>query len=200
MLTVACIEVSDYLGRGAQYAETLRRMVARHLARPHVFVCLTDDPARHGNAVWAIRIDADLPGWWSKLRLFEPGRFVDRVVAFDLDTVIVGPLDELVEHKGTVHLTDWGWKENAYGNAVMVWDAGEHADIWPPPADVAQRWRGDNDYMFALGGWDPLPKGLSVSYRYESVKAPPAGACVVNFHGLPKPHQVAGGWVRDNWL
>ena len=184
MITVACVEVGNYLGRGEEYVTKLRAMVARNLAAPHEFV--------------AIR-ESDKPGWWAKIDLFQPGRFTGRVLYLDLDTVVVGPLDPVAQYPGIVHLQDWGWPQNDYCSAVMVWDAGQHADAYErfTPA-VMQQFRGDQDWLTHLGGWEALPKGVHVSYRYAARKGPPAGASTVSFHGRPKPHEV-GGWVAECW-
>lgn len=198
-LTVACVEWGNYLQRGTEYVQKLRSMVARHLSAPHRFVCLTDALAPR-DRVESIAVTPGRVGWWNKVELFRPGLFAGRVVAFDLDTVIVGSLDELAATKGTVHLTDWGWPANMYGNAIMVWDAGEHEEIWTryTPA-VAQRLRGDNDWMYELGGWPALPKGMNVSYRYHAKKVPPPGAVTVSMHGTPKCHEITTGWVPGAW-
>lgn len=185
MLTVACVNVGNYEGRGDEYVRRLRSMVDRHLSQPHRFECITQ---------------SDKPGWWAKIDLFQPGRFEGRVLYFDLDTVITGELDTLASHKGTVYLTDWGWKHNLYGNAIMVWDAGEHESVFRRyTPDVAKRLRGDNDWMFELGGWDRLPPGLNVSYRYHAKNGPPPGAVTVSLHGRPKCHEVTSGWVPEYW-
>jgi hypothetical protein len=210
VLIVACVEVGDYLGRGKDYVRRLRSMVSRHLSAPHKFVVITDNHARH--APMPPR-DGDfltldlfgfkhLQGWWAKLAMFAPGYFPQgaRVLYLDLDTVIVGSIDRLAEVKGILHLADWGWQKNDFGSGVMAWDTGEHAEIWERfTPDVPQRFRGDQDWMTHLGGWPALPKGLCVSYRYLSREAPPAGASVVCFHGKPKPHELAEGWVPKHW-
>ena len=185
-LTVACVQVGNYLGRGEEYVRKLRAGVQWHLSIPHDFVVIDQ---------------SDKPGWWAKIDLFQPGRFDGRVLYLDLDTVIVGPLEPVVERTGIVHLKDWGWKKNDYCSAVMVWDAGEHAEIYEhfTPA-VMDQFRGDQDWLTHLGGWDALRKGLNVSYRYESRQAPPAGASTVSFHGTPKPHEVTDGWVPKVWI
>ena len=185
VITVVCVNVENYLGRGEEYVAKLRAMVARHLSLPHQFECIT-----HSNK----------QGWWAKIDLFQPGRFSGRVLYLDLDSVIVGPLDALVQTKGIPHLKDWGWTKNDYGSAVMVWDAGEHAEIFDRyDKTVPERFRGDQDWLTHLGGWPALPKGLCVSYRYLSRLAPPAGASVISFHGQPKPHEVTDGWVPQHW-
>ncbi|MGP1675908.1 MAG: hypothetical protein ACTS6J_01965 [Burkholderiales bacterium] len=185
-LTVACVQVENYLGRGQEYVDKLLGMVARNFSRPHRFECITE---------------SDKPSWFAKCDLFEPGRFCGRVLYLDLDTVICGSLDELAAIKGTVHLTDWGWAKNMYGNAIMVWDAGEHEEVWTRyTPDVPKRFRGDADWMFELGGWPALPKGMNVSYRYHAKAGPPAGAVTVSMHGKPKPHEILTGWVPKLWV
>lgn len=184
-LTVACVQVENYLGRGDEYVEKMRSMVSRHLSVPFEFACITE---------------SDKPGWWAKVDLFQPGRFTGRVLYLDLDTVVVGSLDQLAESKGILALEQWGWVKPYYGSGVMVWDAGEHAEIferWTPA--VTRDLRGDQDWMYELGGWDALPGGLNVSYRYHAKDEPPSGAVTVSFHGRPKPHEVTRGWVPLHW-
>jgi hypothetical protein len=207
MLIVACVEWGNYLGRGAEYVAKLRAGVARHLKQPFHFLCLTDDPRRHPTLTYDDYHDLPtlntrgLVGWWSKLYLFSPFRFPagSRVLYIDLDSVIVGNLDELAAHKGIIHLRDWGWSRNVYGSGIMSWDAGEHEEIWTrwDPA-VAQRLEGDQDWLTELGGWPALPPAMLHSYRYHAKAGIPAGSRIVSFHGRPKPHE-AGGWVPEAW-
>lgn len=205
-LTVACVEWGDYCGQGARYVRNLRAAVARHLAAPHRFVCLTDRPAAHPD-VQTSALAPGLAGWWNKLELFRPGRFEGRVLYLDLDSFVIGPLDALAARKGIIHLGMWGWKQNDYGSGCMVWDAGEHAEAWlrlnEPPAPAPQRFRGDQDWLTALGGWEALPFPLVCSFKYHCKDGPPAGAAVVCCHGPRKPHLDLGerdeAWARPAW-
>lgn len=186
-LTVACVNHGDYLGMGSRYVKTMRAMVERNLSLPFEFVCLTDI--------------GDFPGWWSKIELFRPGRFKGRVLYMDLDSVITGPLDELAESKGIIDLHDWGWKTHTYGSGVMVWDAGEHEEIFTLYSDeVPKHFNGDQDWITRLSGWKALPAQLCRSYRYHCMQAPPKGCVHVSFHGRPRPHEVVGGWVPGRWV
>ena len=186
MLTVACVEWGNYCGRGAEYVKRLQSMVARHLHQPHRFECLQPD--------------VGLTGWWNKIELFKPGRFEGRVVFFDLDTVIVDSIDALVADKGILHLKHWGWTRNDYNSSVMVWDAGEHADIYERfTPEVPKQYRGDQDWMTALGGWPEIKPGLCVSNKYHCRHGVPEGAAVVCFHGAKKPHIFESGWVTEHW-
>ena len=186
-LTVACVNHSDYLSMGDRYVNTLREMVARNLSLPHEFVCLKDV--------------GELTGYWSKIELFRPGRFEGRVLYMDLDSVIVGPLDELAQTKGIIDLADWGWPTHTFGSGVMVWDGGEHQEIFTKFGEwVPNVFEGDQDWITHLGGWKALPAHLCRSYRYDCVKAPPNGCVHVSMHGSPKPHEVVDGWVPGKWV
>lgn len=185
MITVACVNHGNYLGRGQEYVDKMRSMVSRHLSQPHEFVCLQDE----GES-----------GWWSKIELFRPGRFKGRVLYLDLDSVVTGSLDELVAQVGIVDLSDWGWPTHTLCSTVMVWDAGEHEDVYTefePPC--MQSYRGDQDWITAIGGWWPLTAHLCRSYRYHAVNGPPVGCVHVSMHGKPKPHEITTGWVPEAW-
>lgn len=203
MITVACVEWADYYERGRDYVRKLRDAAARNLSKPHRFVCLTDDPTRHpGIECQTIprRVKDGLVGWWTKLYLFTADRFPGRVLYLDLDSLVTGPLDELVEHKGIIHLAQWGWRTPSYGSGVMVWDAGEHADAWKRyTPQVPFSFRGDQDWLTHLGGWEALPDGVTRSYRYHCKEGVPDGCAVVCMHGPDKPHAIETGWVPEMW-
>jgi hypothetical protein len=217
-MTVACVLVGDKYPW--VYATMLRAMVERYLLMEKEFVCITD---RMVPGWWNIPSDPDLPGWWQKIHLFKPGLFQGRVLYLDLDVVVTGSLDELVEHKGIIQ--DWNY--DAYNSSVMCWDVGEHETIWTEYAsgratlrngrmtyrahhwERAATWSGDQDYMGAVAlatsdhAWKRFPPEWCVSYRAHAVSGPPVGAKVVCFHGEPKPHVVVaedpGGWVAKEW-
>ncbi len=195
-LTVALVETGNYLGRGAEYVARMCGMLRRNLSVPYEIVCLSD---REHAGILCVPVDAN--GWWSKVHLFRPGLFTGRVLYLDLDSVITGSLDEYAGVTGIIDLHDWGWRTHTYGSGVMVWDAGDHADIWTKfSPSVQSRLRGDQDWMTELGGWDPLPKPWQQSYRYVSVAKPPPGCKIVCFHGAPKMHQLQlSHWVHRYW-
>lgn len=202
-MTIACVEHGDYQKHGRRYVSTLRSMVRRNTQQAHRFVCLTDEPGRHPGVECQLlpsREKDGLSGWWAKIFCFTPDRFEGRVVFLDLDVVITGSLDELAAHKGITHLGQWGWAKNDYGSAVMVWDGGEHSEIWSQyNSNVPHRFKGDQDWLTHLGGWDALPEGMTRSYRYHCKDGPPAGCAVCAMHGPDKPHLIESGWVPQAW-
>lgn len=89
------------------YVNRLHSMVKRHLARPHRFVCFTDDPAgldpgvEHFPMPSAGPADAHAVHGWRKLAMFAPalGDLTGATLFLDLDVVIVGALDPFFDYQ-----------------------------------------------------------------------------------------------------
>ena len=124
---------------GSHHANRLRAMVARHLDRPHRFVCLTDDttglhPAIETLPIPPVRIDPPFENTpWRKLALYAPeiGDLTGPTLFFDLDLVITGGLDPLFEHPGRyVVIRNWTTPRETTGNtSVIRFEIGAHTDM-----------------------------------------------------------------------
>lgn len=192
----ACVKWG--MAYGPEYVNVLADMVARNCAIPYRFICLTDDPAGLSEGIETLDLPRGLTGWWNKIALFKPGMFPaqSRIVYLDLDVVVVGPLEDLIDAKGIAH----DWLQGGYNSSVMVWDAGEHLEIWDAfDPQTAERLHGDQDWIQECSVWPYLPADWVPSYRLHSIEWPPLGSKVVAFHGQPKPHQVTDGWVPTMW-
>jgi len=135
-------------------------MARRCIARPFEFVCLTDQPHQMPRGVRAIpiRLPYRCKGWWAKIELFKPGRFGGRVLYLDLDTLLLGPLDDIIDYNAEFALAPDGAPNfkggeglavvKRYNSSVMVWDwdfAPELYRRWTPA--VARRLWGDQDWI-----------------------------------------------------
>ena len=94
-MIVACV-----LKSGGEYevkhVMALRDQILSHSPDADI-VCLSDvDFTLH--FVRRVPLTHGWPGWWSKLELFRPGALPvgERVLYLDLDTTIVGPIDDLL--------------------------------------------------------------------------------------------------------
>lgn len=190
---------------------TLKQMVSEGLSAPHQFRCLSD---RQIEGIDCIVPWEQWPGWWSKLLLF---RYASGpCLYFDLDTVIVGPLDGLVSRRLAMPKN---WGQSGHGgcqSSVMAWGVPIGiADHFEPERlqtpvngncgayrldDGHELW-GDQEFITAHYGDPGGPvieelKGI-YSYKYHCRGKPvPSDAVVVCFHGEPKPAQVDEPWVR----
>jgi hypothetical protein len=189
MLNVICCNVGNYCGRGQEYVEKLKIGVARNLSLDYAFHVITEAPGE---------------GWWSKISLFEPGRFKGRCLFFDLDTMIVGSIDELAGYDGDFAGINDLYFPKLFASGVMAWEAGKADQIytrWVAAGMPQFDKRGD-------GGWigdvmpyaDRLQDKFSdqiVSFKAHCLNGIPRGARVVCFHGLPRPHVLRD--VISNW-
>lgn len=201
MLTIACVKHGKKYG--PEYVNILRDMVERNL--PEMtgrFVCFTDDPA--GINCDTQPLPEGVSGWWAKLYLFEACR--GPTVYFDLDTVITGPLDEIMNIRpGFTILREFGRSgDEYYGSGLMAWD-GDYSNIWHKwlAAEKPMTARGDQEWIERclpeVNFWQDLFPGKVLSFKADRLwSAPPSDAWVVCFHGEPRPHNV-GGWVKKVW-
>jgi glycosyltransferase involved in cell wall biosynthesis/uncharacterized Rossmann fold enzyme len=209
--TFVCLNAGNYCERGAEYVNNLFDMVKRNLAEnvDGRFVCMTDDADGLHPDILPMMLPDDIKGWWGKLYLFKDGLFPknERMIYFDLDTLIVNNIDEIVAYDGDIAMLDDFVNPGTIAPGVMLWRAGVASEIWG-------LWEYFHRPLNDMGdlGWinrikDDLPKidklqelmpDTFVSYKQSATTAPPSGSAVVCFHGLPRPHDV-DGWVADVW-
>jgi len=190
VITIACVLRSggDF---AMEHVEALRRGVAKHFPYPHDFRAIVD-----GDLQWK------WAGWWSKLELFRPGLFSAPVLYFDLDTMIVGPLDFLAGWRGHFALLSDFYKPTRMQSGVMAWTPGQHTvRLWDrfvaKPDECMRKFRGDGEFIFATAEPTPLclqdiAPGQIVSYKRDvrSTGCTPSGASVICFHGQPRPWET----------
>jgi len=186
VLNIVIMNAWNYLGRGEEYVNRLKLGVTRNLSVPHTFHVMTE---------------ADIPqgvtGWWSKLFMFQPGRFKGRCLFFDLDTVIVGSLDDIAAYDGDFAMVrDW-YHPTLKTSSVMAWNADKSTGIferWEAAVMPQFHPRGDGGFIEAVMPdadvlQDKFP-GQLVSFKASCGNGIPEGARVVAFHGLPRPHHL----------
>jgi hypothetical protein len=218
VLTVACVLRSggDYK---AEHVLALRRGVMRHLSVPHRFVCLSDRDL----PCETVRLRHGWPGWWSKIELFRPGLFDGPALYFDLDTIVVGPLEGLGDGHRFTMLENF-WDPKKIGSGMMAWSV-PLTEIYEAFArDSAQVMRayttsdkwGDQAFILrhtrtAPEMWQRKYPGKIVSYKFHcrqnlppksnvaGTAIVPPGASVICFHGQPRPWRTPL-WPADEAL
>lgn len=200
MLTIACVNVGNYEGRGEEYVRILRDMIVRNLGREFKFVCLTDTPIE---GVDCLEAKPGLEGWWSKLYLFS--LLKNDVLYFDLDTVITGPLEFLADCEEEFAILRDFYRWDGQQSAVMRW-RGDHSYIWegwmlagrPLLEGGDQAWI-ERVFPDAKRLQDLYPERFC-SYKRDAIDwIPSKNTSVVCFHGRPRPHEVTDRWVPQVW-
>ena len=214
-VTFACLNARNYCGRGAEYVNKLYDMICKHMPSNVVFrfVCLTDDETGLNEDIETIPLPRDLEGWYGKLYLFKQGLFPDgdRVIFMDLDTLIIGSLDDLVNYDGPFATLNDFYFPQQVGPAIMAWKAGGVAStIWREwdacgrPRDVMGDlwWINNLDegrFAHRADKLQALFPGQFVSFKAHCKPNPPKGARVICFHGKPRPHEAEPEWVGMVW-
>jgi len=201
---------------GPEYVNRLYAMVARHLARPFRFVCLTDAADGLRGEVRAAPIPALPPiaqpkeRGWRKLAAFSPELaplLEGSVLYLDLDVVIMGALDPFFEHPGAFPMIrDWYHPLRVVGNSsVFRFRPAERRALFEHFSqnahEVVRRIRNEqeylSEYLMERGELSFWPPDWAPSYRvgclplwpmraWQTPRAP-EGARVIVFHGEPKP-------------
>jgi hypothetical protein len=212
---------------GPHYVNRLRAMVARHLDRPHRFVCFTDDAAGLDRGIETfdlppIRVDAP---WsmlgWRKLSLFNRNLadLSGTALFLDLDIVVVGALDPFFDFEPgrfcIIH--NWTHPDQRIGNSSAYrFEIGADSYVLDrfhsePHEHWVRRYRNSqtflSDSVHDLVFW---PDGWCVSFKKHCLPGGPLnwvtpatiphGARIVVFHGRPNPEDVQQGrWPEPVW-
>lgn len=115
------------VGYNSEWVKILQNSVKRNLTIPHRFVCLSDVEV----PCERIPLASQGSGWWAKIQLFKPGLFSGPVLYFDLDTVICGDLNPIIEivskHNKFLMEYDVGFKISS--SAILYWN-GDYSKIY----------------------------------------------------------------------
>jgi len=199
---------------GWEYVDRLRNAVARNLEEEHEFRVFEPE--------FGDELLAEMPGCFPRLRMFDPawqekyGLTNARILCLDLDLVVTGPLDPLVEIEEPFGILQGANASNPcpYNGSVILLDAGFAPQVWRDfsieavrrlpffefPDDQgwlahkvpgAWHWKVGREsgiYAFQKPGW---PSGTSL----------PPGARIVAFPGRRDPAQFTHlHWVQEHWL
>ena len=205
---------------GPEYVNKLRSMVRRHLARPHRFICFTDDGSDLADDIEIMPLpDMHLPPGkergWRKLSTFTSplADLKGPVLFLDVDVVIVGSLDGFFDHPGRFCIIhDWAKPWRITGNSsVYRFEANAHPDLLANflarMDEVKQSVRNEQEYLtreiHRQGMLTYWPKEWCVSFKhsclpwfplnYFCTPRIPANARVVVFHGHPNPDDAVTG-------
>ena len=186
-----------------EHVERLRRQFARWA--PDVdFFALTDVDGT---------LNYNWPGWWCKMAAYAPEHSQQPFLLVDLDTTIVGSLDDIVARRELTALSDFYWPDKVQSSFMFVTPdaAGQAWGTFIADPDkhmrecvTRERW-GDQGFLEGVWGrsvlrWQDVLPGQFVSYKTDVRQAQnrrergngtiPAGARVIISHGKPRPWEV----------
>lgn len=204
-VTVACV----YWGNkfSLDYVHNLKAAIERNTTIPHKFVCFSD---RSIPGVDTKLLRPGYEGWWNKMQLFDPANKAgDRMVYLDLDTIITGNVDWLLEDRSWfMGIEDVGavnkhqpHLKNRLQTGVMAWEFDPVSFLWNEFVlgfdRIIDSFRGDGEYLSSV--INPYQRALLQhkypgklkSYKYDVYpNRPEEDVSIVCFHGRPSIEQA----------
>jgi hypothetical protein len=231
-LTVCCWKWRTPVGYRSKFdaksVNVLRAMVARHYARPHRFVCITDDAKGIDGDIRTVPIWTDFAhlrgpngvNCYRRLRAFsaEAADLIGpRFVSLDLDCVITADVSPLWDRPEDFVI--WGdtARGTPYNGSMFLLTAGARRQVWerfdPEHSPAYAKRLG---YIGSDQAWIGACLGLNerkwsqadgvYSFRNEihgKRRDLPANARVVIFHGKHDPWvpavQAQHRWIKEHW-
>lgn len=213
----------------SDYVNKLYSMVRRNVTKAFNFYCFTDDDANISKDIICVNLKAGLNGWWNKLLLFNHDfhGIKGPIIYLDLDLVITGNIDFLINCDGDFLIIK-NWSKNLmYNSSVMRFDAERFSYVWTKffsdRNNIINRLNGDQEWIFECvpqanfwpeekivsykksldSKWLPflqktyLPSCLTKAPNFLDTKIKDEISIVI-FHGKPDPVDVAFSSYK-NW-
>lgn len=201
---LACVLKSggDFL---PYHVEALACQVASNTSVDYEFVCLTDFEIEIPG-VRTIPLLNNWPGWWSCVEIY---RIVGQVIAFDLDTVVLGNIDQLFEMAEKASSDQFymlqSFRPPVRGMTGIVAYNGDWTAIYKgfDYAFHSGIFRGDDNYVnsemqryrVASSLIQKQFKGI-YSYKRHCQLSIPEDCRILVFHGKPRPFHVPEVWDK----
>lgn len=224
---IVCLKWGDKK-YGPEYVNKLYKAFKRHTTISFTFHCFTEKPQGIINGIEVHSLPNNkLEGWWNKLWLFSKEMpLTGRLFFVDLDTLIVGNVDNLISHdKGFVVLRDFYHARRTptaahMGSGLLSFEAHKHHRIWDsfvknPSQNQRGYGHGDQGWIQHVQKerkyWQDLYQNQVVSYKLHCKGGPPKDARIICYHGRPSiPESISkttkaqgtfkpAPWVKDHW-
>lgn len=162
-LCITCIKIGDKFD--AEYVNKLYNMVRRQTDAP--FFCFTDNPEGIKEGVTVVEIDVSeylewenwWPAWW-KINMFVRPEIqgFKRKLFFDLDVIIHGDINKILETNSPFALVYSSWKglpfqvknptKSLFNSSVIAWDDATHVySHWvQDPKGYVAKYAGTDDF------------------------------------------------------
>lgn len=217
MINIVCLKWGTKYG--PEYVNRLFFAIQRHTTIPFTLHCFTDDSTNINSNVTIHPLPyKNLDGWWNKLYLFSKDVSISgRIFFIDLDTLIVGNIDDILQHdKGFVVLRDFftGHARTVIGtdnvgSGLMSFDGGKHTYIWDEfmknPQGVVRSLHPHGDQKWIQQKqvervyWQDIFPEQVVSYKVHCRDGLPSNARIICYHGKPSIPESISQRTKAQW-
>jgi len=193
------------------------------------FILFTNDATLRGEdlgvTVKPLAVPINLRWNLKKIFMFsKEAELIGPTICFDLDTIIVSDLSPMVNsllklnaiEKNKIIVCEDAYALGKAGGSIVGFLPSPELCrmLWSPilinQERIEKLTRGSERFYYRhkklqkeliIDFWENLIPGRVLSYKVEcrSVEKQPTDVSVIRFHGLPRPHQVEKGWVKNLW-
>ena len=216
MIHIICIKWGNKYG--PEYVNNLYSGIDRFTTRGFKFTCFTDNPKGVGTPIVCRPIPFFTGDWFSKIGLYNADLYDedDQIFFFDLDTVIVGDLNEIFFYHGDFIILRDFYRADGYGSGLMAWRPAMVHHMWENYTQGYKPRHGDQGWveeqMPNAHIWQEYYPEKVISYKvhikgkgkllnpnYTNHPGTLETASIVCFHGKPLPHEVRDPWMSEYW-
>lgn len=210
--------VSDELA--SKYVNNLYQGIKKYTTIPFNFICFTNE-----NLILNAGIEkrpfklVTSKGVLPRMYMFskEAGLHGSQVLSLDIDLIITGSLDNLLEYDG-LFCTRKSWtrgEETLIDGDIISFKAGPMNEnlFWGPLVQdiekVEQISGGGRERFWVrhvmqtreVDTWDQICPGQVCSYKHHVLpqKKVPSSVRIISCHGHPRPHQIEDKWRLKYW-
>lgn len=220
MIHIICIKWGTKFS--AEYVNKLFRGIKRNTTKEFIFTCFTDNSKGLIQGISSKAIPCFTGDWFSKISLYNKELYdsTNQIFFFDLDTVIVGNLDEILSYSGKFIILRDFYKKVSFGSGLMSWQPEAVHYMWTTYKKGSKYKRGDQAWPELAypdaNIWQLKYPEKIISYkvhirdnnnipvRQKSRRTNLPGslktASIVCFHGNPLPHEVKEHWLKEHWI
>jgi len=201
----------------AKHVNVLHNMARRHGTFDR-FICVTDDPVGIDDGIDIVHLWDDyrpLGGCYNRLRMYAEHSIGPKFLMIDLDCVITGSIQHLLDRPESLVLNRYtapGNPKQRYNGALQLVQAGAHADVWdrfsPAVLPGLMQHRGTSrGYVGSDQAWLSHYLGdefatFGPEHGIRDIKHSeklPEGTSIVFFHGARDPSMSDLRWVHRHW-
>ncbi len=212
MIHIICIKWGSKFSY--EYVNKLFRSIKNNTSKEFLFTCFTEDVENLNDSIKTKPIPNFTGDWYSKISLYNKNLYnsADQIFYFDLDTVILRNLDNILEYSGKFIILRDFYHVDKYGSGLMSWQPEAVHHMWQtylkykkklvlprgdqgwceqhyPNADIWQ-----DEYPFQIASYKVHIRDKHKGGRRGQI-IPMDKVSILCFHGNPLPHEVPEYWT-----
>ncbi len=200
-----------------KYVNNLYDGVMKWAAHPFEFICFTNEDLKVNENIELCPFKlVTKKGVLPRMHMFSKaaGLFGYQVLSLDIDVVITGPLNDIMNYNGLfcVRKRFQRGERHLPDGDIMSFQAGEETEdmFWNPfianVQAVEESTQGRERFWITQvleerhwDDWGGFTDEQICSYKFHIKNRGLGNARIVSCHGYPRPHEIKEQWRMDNW-